>query len=128
MLLWPMIGLVMCILQLVIIQYTQVLLNDALYTSAANPEPELLVNNAALYKTRVCTKIRTMPSATCLSTLVLQMGLLQSYSTTAAAISASSFSSGVSGDVIILRAALPPTRFIPLLPYWTAKSSVVLRR
>ncbi|WP_336488854.1 TadE/TadG family type IV pilus assembly protein [Methylobacterium nigriterrae] len=125
---WPMIGLVVGILQLVIVQYTQVQLSNALYDSASSPEAELILGSATAYKAKVCGKIIIMPSATCNARLLVELMKLSDAPTAATAVAGTTFDPGSANDALLLRASVPTLQFLPLLPSITARASVVFRR
>lgn len=125
---WPTILLVLGVLQLVLVQYTQVLLSNALFDSAAAPESELTLGLAAGYKAKVCDKIFVMQAATCKTRLVVEMMKLTDAPVAATAITGATFSAGAVNDALLLRASLPNIRILPLLPEIPARASVVFRR
>ncbi|SFU96946.1 Flp pilus assembly protein TadG [Methylobacterium sp. 174MFSha1.1] len=125
---WPTIFMIIGALQFVIAQYTQVLLSNALYDSASAPEPELLLASADLYKTTLCAKIRVMQTQSCKAQVVVEMMRLTDAPTAATGVTGATFSAGSSGDALLLRAALPTLRILPLIPAITAQASVVFRR
>ncbi|KAB1072842.1 TadE/TadG family type IV pilus assembly protein [Methylobacterium planeticum] len=125
---WPMVGLVLGILQFVMIQYTQVLLNDRLHVSAAIPEAELLAGDQAGYKTRLCERIVVVVMATCQASLLVELAPLSATPTAETAVAGTTFAPGSKNDVMLLRASLPVTVFVPFIPRVAARSSVVFRR
>ncbi|GJD62419.1 TadE family protein [Methylobacterium frigidaeris] len=125
---WPTIFMIIGALQFVIAQYTQMLLTNALYDSASTPELELLLGNADMYKSTLCGKIRIMPSQSCKSQIIVEMMRLSDAPTAATSITGATFSAGSANDALLLRAALPTWRILPLIPAITAQSSVVFRR
>ncbi|MFD0937575.1 TadE/TadG family type IV pilus assembly protein [Methylobacterium trifolii] len=129
-LVWPVILLLVGILQLGLYQYTQVQLGNALFDAASGPSEELglLTGNATTYKTTVCTRIRILPLATCKANLLVEMQVLSTVSTTATAITGTTFNAGASNNALLLRAGIPAIRILPFLPVMWAKGSVVFRR
>ncbi len=125
---WPTIFMIIGALQFVIAQYTQVMLSSALYDSASTPEPELLLASADAYKTTLCGKIRVVQAQSCKAQIVVEMMRLSDVPTAATGITGATFSAGSANDALLLRAALPTLRILPLIPAITAKSSVVFRR
>src|SRR3954451_12575853 len=110
---WPMIGLIIGILQLVIVEYTQVQLSNALYDSASSPETEIIAGTAAAYKAKVCTKLIAMPIATCNARLLVEMMKLSDAPTAATAVAGTTFDPGAANEALLLRAAIPTTQFLP---------------
>ncbi|MEA1832241.1 TadE/TadG family type IV pilus assembly protein [Methylobacterium durans] len=127
-LMWPLVMLLVGITQFLMHAYTQVLLSNALFDSAARPETELTAGDAAGYKTKVCAKILLLTQAGCRARLVVEMTQLSSAATSATAVTGATFSPGATKDLLLLRAALPSVRYVPFLPILTAKASVVFRR
>ncbi|MET7244601.1 TadE family protein [Methylobacterium sp. EM32] len=125
---WPAIFMIVGALQFVIAQYTQMLLSNALYDSASAPEPELLLASADVYKTTVCAKIRIVQAQSCKAQVVVEMMRLSDAPTAATGVTGATFSAGSAGDALLLRAALPTLRILPLIPAITAQASVVFRR
>jgi Flp pilus assembly protein TadG len=126
---WPTILLVLGALQLILAQYTQALLSNALFDSAAAPETELTRADAATYRETVCSKIVVMPAATCRARLLVEMTRLADAPTAATAVAGTAFTAGSVGDALLLRAALPNIRLLPaVIPNLPAKASVVFRR
>lgn len=125
---WPTILMIVGVLQFVIAQYTQLMLSSALYDSASTPEPELLLGSASVYKATVCEKLRIVQPDSCKAQIVVEMMRLSDAPTTATAITGSTFSAGSANDALLLRAALPTLRILPLIPAITAQASVVFRR
>lgn len=124
----PLTMLLVGILQLVVFQYTQSLLSNGLYDSAARPPASVLASDQSLFKGDLCDRIVIMARASCVAAVVVEMARLDSVATTATPITGTTFSSGTSQQAIVLRAALPVTQFVPFIPVMTAKSSVVFRK
>ncbi|WP_207919307.1 TadE/TadG family type IV pilus assembly protein, partial [Methylobacterium segetis] len=125
---WPLIGLVLGILQYVVVEYAGVLLSDRLHISAGKPETELLLGDRAAYRALVCGKIVVVPSATCRARLVLELAPLSAGPTAPTPVTGATFSAGLPKEVMLLRAALPIPIVIPFVPAVTVRSSVVYRR
>lgn len=127
-LVWPIILLILGALQLGVYQYTQVQLTNALFDTAADPEPAIYASDATSYKALICSRIRIMPTATCKAALLVEMARLADVPTTTTALTGTTFTAGASKDVLLLRAGVPGVRIMPLLPAFWAKGSVVFRR
>ncbi|MEA1834043.1 TadE/TadG family type IV pilus assembly protein [Methylobacterium durans] len=125
---WPMIGLVLGILQYAVVQYAQVVLSDRLHLSASRPEAELLLGDRAGYRALLCAKIVVVPSATCQARLVVELAPLSASPTAQTPVRGASFSAGLPKEVMLLRAALPIPIVVPFVPAVTVQSSVVYRR
>ncbi|MGU3536752.1 hypothetical protein [Methylobacterium sp. A54F] len=125
---WPTLFIVVGIFQFILAQYVQVLLNNHLHNSAAQPEAALLAGSQRAYKTLLCARIAMMPAATCTAALRVEQMTLASAPTAVAPITGGSFAAGAARDVMLLRAALPVPMFLPLIPQITARSSVTYRR
>ncbi|MDP4022473.1 pilus assembly protein [Methylobacterium sp. NEAU 140] len=127
-LVWPVILLVMGGIQLAIYQYTQLTLSNALFDTASDPEPAVLLGNQAGYKSIVCARIRIMPAATCEEKLLVEMTPLAAVPTGTLSIQGAAFSPGLPMNLLVLRAAIPAVKIVPLWPPTWAKASVVFRR
>ncbi len=126
---WPTVLLILGTLQLVIAQYAQAQLSNALFDSATFPEASLTVPNAPAYKVAICNKISIMPPSTCTARLIVEMMKLDDAQTTSAPVTGTSFVAGLPGDAVLLRAQLPNLKILPfLMPDFPAKASVVFRR
>ncbi|TNC15932.1 hypothetical protein FF100_01305 [Methylobacterium terricola] len=125
---WPTMIALVGILQFVVAQYTQLLLGNALYDSAATPEAELLLGASSTYKATLCRKIRIVPSDTCRAQIIVEMMRLTDAPSVATSITGSTFDAGSANDALLLRAALPTLRVLPVIPAMTAQASVVFRR
>ncbi|GEO98612.1 TadE family protein [Methylobacterium haplocladii] len=126
---FPFLALCLGILQFVFLHYTQQTLSDALYSSASNPESELTLGNKAGYIAKVCAKV--VFQTDCLSStngIKIELMRLDDLPTTTTAITGSTFSSGASGDVLVLRATMPTPQIVAFIPQLTAKDSVIFRR
>ncbi|TXN21372.1 TadE family protein [Methylobacterium sp. WL9] len=127
--LFPFLILCLGVLQFVFLNYTQQTLSDALYSSASNPESELISGDRSGYRARVCAK---MPFQTdCLNLLTgikIEMMRLDALPTATTAITGSDFLPGASGDVLVLRATMPAPQVVAFIPQLTAKDSVIFRR
>ncbi|MBX9929945.1 MAG: pilus assembly protein [Methylobacterium sp.] len=124
----PLVMLIVAVLQFIVYQYTQNLLNNALYDSAAIRETAITSNNKTGYKTAICNKIVIMATAQCATAIIVEMQPLQDVSKTSSPITDGPFTSGTVAQVILLRAILPVTQFVPFIPAMNAKASVVFRR
>lgn len=126
---FPFLALCLGILQFVFLHYTQQTLSDALYSSASNPESELISGSKSGYITKICAKITFQTE--CLnatSGIKVELMRLDDLSTTATAIAGTTFTSGASGDVLVLRATMPTPQIVAFIPQLTAKDSVIFRR
>ncbi len=126
---FPLVMLVLGLLQFVIYCYLQQTLSDALYQTASDPEPELLAQDKAGYTAQVCARIAF--SQNCLSPatgIKIEAMKLPNVPTASTAITGSTFDTGASQDVILLRATMAAPRIIPLIPELVAKDSVIFRR
>lgn len=125
---WPTFMLILGILQLVFIQNTQALLNDAVHDSGAKPEAELLLGSAGLYKQTLCGRMIFMGRQTCIDTVKVELMPLTSAPKAETPISGATFQPGLPNEAMLLRAALPVIKLVPFIPQFTARSSVVFRR
>lgn len=125
---WPIVMLVIGGIQLAIYQYTQLMLSNALFDTAASPGTEVLTGDQDGYKTLVCASIRIMPAATCKAKILVEMAPLINVPTAAQSVQGTFFLPGVPMNLMLLRAAIPAVKILPLLPAIWAKSSVVFRR
>lgn len=126
---FPFLALCLGVLQFVFLHYTQQTLSDALYSSASNPEAELISGSKSGYIAKICAKIAFQTD--CLSAtngIKVEMMRLDDLSTTTTAITGSTFTSGTSGDVLVLRATMPTPKIVAFIPQLTAKDSVIFRR
>lgn len=126
---FPFLMLCLGTLQFVILHYTQQTLSDAVYTSASSPEAELIAKNKTGYIAKICAKITFTTS--CLDStngLKVELIRLADLPTTATAIVGTSFDSGASGDVLVLRATMLTPQIVGFIPRLTAKDSVIFRR
>lgn len=125
----PFLMLCIGILQFVLLHYTQQTLSDALYSSASKPEAELIAANQTGYIAKLCAKI---PFPTdCLNAtngVKVEMMRLADLPTATTGISGTSFTSGASGDVLVLRAMMPAPRIVAFIPPLMTRDSVVFRR
>ncbi|MCF4125722.1 TadE family protein [Methylobacterium sp. SyP6R] len=126
---FPLVMLVLGLLQFVIYCYLQQTVSDALYQTASDPEPELLTQDKSGYTAKFCARIAF--SENCLSQttgIKIEAMKLPNVPTAATAITGSTFDTGASQDVILLRATMAAPRIIPLIPELVAKDSVIFRR
>ncbi len=121
----PLVLIIMGILQFYAMHVMQSTLSDALYASAATPEPALLLGQRNAYRDIVCDK--TFFPETCKNSLVLEMRRLQDVPTASTAVT-EMFQVGSSNDVLSLRATASVVQFVPFIPLLKAKASVVFRR
>lgn len=125
----PLLLLLIGVFQFVVLQYTQISLNNALYETASSPETEItaLVPDKNGYKTKICAKVMSTGNY-CRDNILVEMQPLSSYSTSKQAIAGTIFIGGVAGTPMLLRAAMPVTQFVPFIPRLVTKSSVVFLR
>lgn len=126
---FPFLALCLGVIQFVLLHYTQQTLSDAIYSSASNPEAELVSGSKSGYIAKICAKITFQTD--CLSAtngIKVEMMRLDDLPTTTTAIAGSTFTPGASGDVLVLRATMPTPRIVAFIPQLTAKDSVVFRR
>ena len=126
---FPLLMLVLGLLHFVIYCYLQQTISDALYQSASEPEAELLARDKPGYKAKICARIAFTQS--CLnqtSGITIEAMKLPDVPTASTAITGTSFDTGASQDVIVLRAAMAAPRLVPLVPQLVARESVVFRR
>lgn len=101
-------------------------LSDALYQSAASPEPVLLLGQKEAYKNILCNQ--TVFAQTCLSTIKLEMQPLSSVPTSATPIVGTTFNPGTTNDVLVLRGSSQVVNILPMFPTLTVKAAVIFRR
>ncbi|MGF3024600.1 TadE/TadG family type IV pilus assembly protein [Methylobacterium aquaticum] len=126
---FPLLMLVLGMLQFAIYYYLQQSLSNALYETASNPEPELLVQDKPGYTAKICAKIAL--SQSCLNPttgIKIEAMKLVNVPTAALAITGTTFDTGASQDAILLRATMTAPRIVPLIPALAAQESVVFRR
>ena len=125
----PLLMLLLGVFQFVLLQYTQITLNNALYESASSPEPEItaLIPSKSGYKDKLCAKVMSTGSY-CRDNILIEMQPLSLYATTKQEITGNIFIGGIAGTPMLLRAAMPVTQFVPFIPQLMTKSSVVFVR
>lgn len=122
----PFMLLSLSILQFLFLHYTQSTLSDALYNSASKPEASLTTSvSKADYKNVVCAA--NAFTTNCNSLISLELMKLDNVPTTRTPIS-TTFTSGASGDALMLRAELPVLKVVGFMPTLTARESVIFRR
>ena len=129
MVLFPFLTLCLGVIQFVFLHYTQQTLSDALYSSASNPEAELISGSKSGYIAKICAKITFQTDCQNATTgIKVEMMRLDDLSTTTTAIAGLTFTPGASGDVLVLRATMPTPQIVAFIPQLTAKDSVIFRR
>lgn len=126
---FPLVMLVLGMLQFVIYCYLQQTLSDALYQTASDPEPELLAQDKPGYVAKFCARIAFSDSCLNQSTgIKIEAMKLANAPTAPTAITGTTFDTGASRDVILLRATMAAPRIVPMIPELVAQDSVVFRR
>lgn len=125
---WPLIGMILMGFQGAIYQYTQLMLSNTLFDTAASPPLSVLAGDQAGYRDAVCGKLPFMTTKTCQGSLLVELSSLSSLSTTPKAVTGSPFHPGLPTNVMVLRASVPVLRVFPALPQISAQASVVFRR
>lgn len=126
---FPLVILVLGVFQFVMYFYLQQTLSNALYQTASAPESEVLSQDQAGYITKICAKIAF--GTTCLDRakgIKVEAMKLANVPTTALAITGTTFDTGTSQDVILLRATMTAPQIVPLIPALIARDSVIFRR
>ena len=126
---FPLLMLVLGLLQFVVYCYLQQTISDALYQTASEPEPEILAQDKPGYVARICAKVAFRQS--CLGQaggITVEAMRLPNVPTASLAITGTVFDTGASQDVILLRAKMPAPRLVPMVPELVAQDSVVFRR
>ncbi|QRE74874.1 TadE family protein [Methylobacterium aquaticum] len=126
---FPLVMLVLGMLQFVIYSYLQQTLSDALYQTASDPEPELLAQDKPGYVAKFCARIAFSDSCLNQTTgIKIEAMKLANAPTAPTAITGTTFDTGASRDVILLRATMAAPRIVPMIPELVAQDSVVFRR
>lgn len=126
---FPLVMLVLGMLQFVIYCYLQQTLSDALYQTASDPEPELLAQDKPGYVAKFCARIAFSDSCLNQTTgIKIEAMKLANAPTAPTAITGTTFDTGASRDVILLRATMAAPRIVPMIPELVAQDSVVFRR
>lgn len=125
---WPLVALILMACQVAIHQYTELMLSNTLFDTAAAPPVSVLAGDQSAYKSAVCAKLPFMTTTTCQAGLLVEMAPLSAVPTAARAIQGTVFYAGLPMNVMVLRASVPILRVFPALPKVSAQASVVFRR